>query len=60
MQCERALESLQEVRNRKQALDKVISDLSIWGDFNPDYLMVLERNKVFVQRFRAEGILPSK
>jgi V/A-type H+-transporting ATPase subunit I len=60
LQCERALESLQEVRNRKQALDKVISDLSAWGDFNPDYLMVLERNKVFVQRFRSEGVLPSK
>lgn len=60
LQCERALESLQEVRNRKQALDKVISDLSAWGDFNPDYLMVLEKDKVFVQRFRAEGILPSK
>jgi V/A-type H+-transporting ATPase subunit I len=35
LQCEKALEVLHEVRNRKQALEKVISDLSVWGDFNP-------------------------
>lgn len=57
--CERALERLQEVKNRKQALEKIIADLSIWGNFNTDYLLALERDKVFVQRFRTEGILLS-
>ncbi len=56
LQCERVLESLQEVRNRRQILDKAISDLGAWGDFNTDYLAELESDKVFVQRFRAEGI----
>lgn len=57
-ECEKALESNQEVKNRKQVLDKVISDLTVWGDFNPEYLLALENEGVFVQRFRAEGILP--
>ena len=60
LRSERTLESLQEVRSRKQTLEKIISDLSIWGDFNADYLLALETDKVFVQRFRAEGILPSE
>jgi V/A-type H+-transporting ATPase subunit I len=58
--CEKALESLQEVKNRKQTLEKNIADLSIWGDFDTEYVLALERDGVFVQRFRAEGILPSE
>ena len=58
--CERALDSLQEVRNGKQALEKNVSDLRAWGDFNTDYLVALEKDEVFVQRFRSEGILPSE
>jgi V/A-type H+-transporting ATPase subunit I len=60
LRSERALERIQEIRSRKQTLEKIISDLSIWGDFNTDYLLALEADKVFVQRFRAEGILPSE
>jgi len=60
LRSERALDRLQEVRSRKQTLEKIISELSIWGDFNTDYLQALETEKVFVQRFRAEGILPSE
>lgn len=58
--CERGLEMLQEVRNRKQALEKIISDLSVWGDFDPACLLALESENVFVRRFRAEGISPTE
>lgn len=58
--CEKALESLQETINRIQTLEKIVSDLSVWGDFNTDYLMSLEEEGAFVQRFRAEGIARSK
>ena len=57
---ERALEDLQEVRNRKQSLEKIISDLRIWGDVNVEYLTELEKNNVFIQRFRAEGVSASE
>jgi len=60
LRSEGALESLEEVRNRKQALEKIISDLTVWGDFDTDYLRTLEKEKVFVQRFRAERVLPSE
>ena len=57
---ERALEDLQEVRNRKQSLEKIISDLRIWGNANVEYLTELEKNNVFIQRFRAEGVSASE
>lgn len=58
--CERGLDMLQEVRSRKQALEKIISDLSAWGDFDPSCLVDLERKNVFVRRFRAEGMSPTE
>jgi V/A-type H+/Na+-transporting ATPase subunit I len=59
-ECERALESLHEVRNRRQALQKTIADLAVWGDFDTDYLAALESDGVFVQRFKAETLSPSE
>ncbi len=56
LRSERALEDLQEVRSRKQALVKIIADLGLWGDFDTNYLAGLEKENVFVQRFRAEGM----
>jgi len=56
LRSERALENLQEVRSRKQALEKIITDLGIWGDFDTNYLAALENENVFIQRFRAEGM----
>jgi V/A-type H+-transporting ATPase subunit I len=56
LRSERALEDLQEVRSRKQALVKIIADLGLWGDFDTNYLTGLEKENVFVQRFRAEGM----
>lgn len=56
LRSERALEDLQEVRSRKQSLEKIIADLGIWGDFDINHLADLEKENVFVQRFRAEGM----
>lgn len=53
--CEQRLTDLQELQNRKQSLIKLISELEMWGDFDPEKLRVLEREGVFVQRFRMEG-----
>ncbi len=52
---ERMLEELQEIRDRIKSLEKLTSDLTPWGDFNVTYLSELEKNSVFVQRFRLEG-----
>jgi len=53
--CEERLTTLQELQNRKQSLVKLISDLEIWGDFDPERLRNLEREGVFIQRFRMDG-----
>ncbi len=53
--CEERLAALQERQNRKQSLLKLISDLRIWGDFDPERLRNLEREGIYVQRFRMEG-----
>jgi V/A-type H+-transporting ATPase subunit I len=53
--CEQRLAALQELRNRKQSLLKLISDLEIWGDFDPGRLRNLEQEGVFIQRFRMNG-----
>jgi len=58
--AEQTLEELEEVRNKKQAYEKVISDLVPWGYFRVEYLADLEKEKVFVQRFKAEGIPASE
>ncbi len=55
--CEAKLTGLQELQNRKQSLLKLISDLSVWGDFDPEAIRNLEQQGVFVQRFRVEGKL---
>ena len=53
--CEQRITTFQELQNRKQTLIKLIDDLKIWGDFLPERLKILEREGVFVQRFRMEG-----
>ena len=52
--CEQKLAALQELRNRKQSLLKLISDLEVWGDFDLERLRTLEEEGVYVQRFRME------
>jgi len=52
--CEQKLAALHELQNRKQSLLKLISDLRLWGDFDPEKLRSLEREGVYVQRFRME------
>jgi V/A-type H+/Na+-transporting ATPase subunit I len=53
--CEQKLAMLQELQNRKQSLSKLISELRPWGDFDPEELRSLERDGIYVQRFRMEG-----
>ena len=55
-ECEKALEELQDIKNRKKSLAKTLSDLSPWGDFDPSDMEDLEKEGIFVQRFRAEGM----
>jgi V/A-type H+-transporting ATPase subunit I len=56
--CESMLLELQEAQGRKQTLQKLIQELQTWGDFDPQKLHDLEKESVFVQRFRVEGKLP--
>ena len=56
--CESRLLELQGVQNRKQSLQKMVSELNIWGNFEPETIQELERDGIYVQRFRIEGRLP--
>jgi len=56
--CESRLLELQEVQNRKQSLQKMVSELNVWGNFEPEAIQELERDGIYVQRFRIEGKLP--
>jgi V/A-type H+-transporting ATPase subunit I len=62
--AEEALTALQEIRNRKQALERLAEDLVPWGDFDPAMLHRLEDDGVFIRRWRmdrrknAELIIP--
>ncbi|HOE16200.1 MAG TPA: V-type ATPase 116kDa subunit family protein [Syntrophorhabdaceae bacterium] len=56
--CESRLFELQEVQNRKQSLQKLVSELNTWGNFEPEKIQELEREGIYVQRFRIEGRLP--
>ena len=56
--CESRLLELQEVQNRKQSLQKMASELNIWGNFEPEAIQELEGDGIYVQRFRIEGKLP--
>lgn len=56
--CESRLLELQEVQNRKQSLQKMVPELNIWGNFEPEAIRELERDGIYVQRFRIEGRLP--
>ena len=57
--CESRLLDLQESQSRKQTLQKLIKELQIWGDFDPQRLRNLEKEGVFIQRFCVEGKLPA-
>ncbi|MCE5262491.1 MAG: hypothetical protein LLG97_03035 [Deltaproteobacteria bacterium] len=52
--AEEALTSLQEIRNRRQAVERMAADLASWGDFDLDRIHTLEENGVFVRRWRME------
>ncbi|MCD6353352.1 MAG: hypothetical protein J7M06_03990, partial [Proteobacteria bacterium] len=51
---EKKLSQLEEIENRNQALQKIIGELSVWGDFNLQQINALEENGVYVQRFHLE------
>jgi V/A-type H+-transporting ATPase subunit I len=57
--CESKLMELQEVQSRKQSLRKLVLDLEPWGNFSPEQVRTLEKEGVFIQRFRMEGRSPS-
>ncbi|MCX5819031.1 MAG: hypothetical protein NT047_03860 [Deltaproteobacteria bacterium] len=52
--AEENLNSLQEIRNRRQALERLSSDLAPWGDFDLGQIRILEDNGVYVRRWRME------
>jgi V/A-type H+-transporting ATPase subunit I len=52
--AEEVLNSLQEIRNRRQALERLSNDLAPWGDFELDQIRILEDNGVYVRRWRME------
>jgi V/A-type H+-transporting ATPase subunit I len=56
--CESSLLRLQEVQNRKQSLRKLVLELKIWGDFEPEIIQALEKKGIYAQRFRIEGKSP--
>ena len=51
---EKKLSEVEEIENRKQALQKMISELSIWGDFSLAQIRTLEANGIYVQRFHMD------
>ncbi len=57
--CESRLVELQELQSRKQNLQKLINDLKVWGDFDPQALNDLEESGTYIQRFRMEGKMPA-
>ena len=52
--CEKLLKALHEIHNRKVSLGKLIAELRPWGDFDPAVLREMEKDGVFVQRFKAD------
>lgn len=52
--AEEALNSMQETRNRRQALGRMADDLAPWGDFDLEDLRRLEETGVHVRRWRME------
>jgi V/A-type H+-transporting ATPase subunit I len=52
--AEETLNSLQELRNRRQALERLGNDLAPWGDFDLDQIRSLDDNGVHVRRWRME------
>ena len=51
---EKKLSQLEEIETRKQALQKIIGELSVWGNFNLQQINALEENEIYVQRFHVE------
>ncbi|MBN1364184.1 MAG: hypothetical protein JW976_05195 [Syntrophaceae bacterium] len=49
--AEDTLNFLQEIRNRRQFLERLADDLAPWGDFDPEILRRLENNGVYVRRW---------
>ncbi|MDD5100737.1 MAG: V-type ATPase 116kDa subunit family protein [Syntrophales bacterium] len=52
--AERILSDLQELKIRKQVLERLEEDLAPWGDFEPERLRLLEERGVYVRRWRME------
>ena len=52
--AEETLTALQEIRNRRQALERLSDELFPWGDFDLDQIRRLEENGLSVRRWRME------
>ncbi|MBN1382669.1 MAG: hypothetical protein JXA41_13440 [Deltaproteobacteria bacterium] len=52
--AEDTLADLQELKNRRQVLERLVEDLAPWGAFDPQALRLLEENRVFVRRWRID------
>ncbi len=52
--AEEMLVELQEVRNRRQTLERLREELSVWGDFDLEKTCCLEDNGIYVRRWRME------
>lgn len=52
--AEERLAALQEVGSRKQVLQRLIADLTFWGNFDNGRIRALEEKGIFVQRFSME------
>jgi len=51
---EEKLSLLLETQNRIHELRRLIGDLSVWGDFDPEKIQELEEEGFYVQRFRID------
>ena len=52
--AEEMLTAIQEIRNRRQSLERLADDLAPWGDFDPDLLRRLEDDGVLIRRWRMD------
>jgi V/A-type H+-transporting ATPase subunit I len=52
--AEEMLTAIQEIKNRKQSLERLADDLSPWGDFDPETLRRLEDDGVYIRRWRMD------
>lgn len=52
--AEETLAGIQETKNRRQTLERLVLDIAPWGDFNPEDVRHLENNGVYIRRWRID------